>query len=204
MLHSDYQYGPMWLPEIIRPIKEGHADDIVLGSRLLGANPMQQGMPWWKFISNRFLTAAESIVFGLDLSEYHTGYRAFRSEILESVNIAMNSDNFIFDREVHSPGRSFEMPDHRSARSGAIFCACLVSIISRKLPLWYFDSMAPPTLRLASLWYGSSPAVRQPTAPLPGSLAAGEGGRPKDLTTCRNGRLIAIGPPPAACPIRRS
>lgn len=72
----------------------------MLGSRLLGANPTQQGMPWWKYISNRFLTTAENLVFGLDLSEYHTGYRAFRRDVLESVNFAMNSDKFIFDQEI--------------------------------------------------------------------------------------------------------
>jgi glycosyltransferase involved in cell wall biosynthesis len=99
MVHPDYQYDPTLLPEIIRPIEEGRAD-VVLGSRLMGINPMRQGMPWWKYISNRFLTGAENIVFGLKLSEYHTGYRAFRREVLESVNLQMNSDKFIFDQEI--------------------------------------------------------------------------------------------------------
>lgn len=99
MLHPDYQYDPTLLPQIIRPIHEGKAD-IVLGSRLLGSNPMKQGMPWWKYVSNRFLTAIENAAFGLELSEYHTGYRAFRREILEAMNTQMNSDQFIFDQEV--------------------------------------------------------------------------------------------------------
>jgi glycosyltransferase involved in cell wall biosynthesis len=99
MVHPDYQYDPTLLPEIIRPIEDGRAD-VVLGSRLMGKNPMEQGMPWWKYISNRFLTKAENVVFGLDLSEYHTGYRAFRRDVLESVNFAMNSDKFIFDQEI--------------------------------------------------------------------------------------------------------
>jgi glycosyltransferase involved in cell wall biosynthesis len=99
MVHPDYQYDPTLLPEVVRPIQEDRAD-VVLGSRLLGANPMQQGMPWWKYISNRFLTGLENVVFGLRLSEYHTGYRAFRREVLESVNLAMNSDKFIFDQEI--------------------------------------------------------------------------------------------------------
>src|SRR5262249_15785715 len=85
--------------EVIRPIQEGSAD-VVLGSRLLGANPMKQGMPWWKYISNRFLTWLENVTFGLKLAEYHTGYRAFRREVLESVNLEMNSDAFIFDQEI--------------------------------------------------------------------------------------------------------
>jgi glycosyltransferase involved in cell wall biosynthesis len=99
MVHPDYQYDPTLLPEIIRPIVEGAAD-VVLGSRLMRENPMSQGMPWWKYYSNRVLTALENLVFGLRLSEYHTGYRAFRREVLEAVNFQMNSDRFIFDQEI--------------------------------------------------------------------------------------------------------
>jgi glycosyltransferase involved in cell wall biosynthesis len=99
MVHPDYQYDPTLLPEIIRPIEEGTAD-VVLGSRLMGIHPIRQGMPWWKYYSNRFLTALENWVFGLRLSEYHTGYRAFRRQVLESVNLQMDSDKFIFDQEI--------------------------------------------------------------------------------------------------------
>jgi glycosyltransferase involved in cell wall biosynthesis len=99
MVHPDYQYDPTLLPEIVRPIQEGRADT-VLGSRLMGVSPMKQGMPWWKYISNRFLTWAENVVFGLKLSEYHTGYRAFSRDVLEAVNLQMNSDGFIFDQEI--------------------------------------------------------------------------------------------------------
>jgi glycosyltransferase involved in cell wall biosynthesis len=99
MVHPDYQYDPTLLPEIMRPIEEDRAD-VVLGSRLLGSHPVKQGMPWWKYVSNRFLTGLENRIFGLRLSEYHTGYRAFRREVLESVNLQMNSDKFIFDQEI--------------------------------------------------------------------------------------------------------
>lgn len=99
MVHPDYQYDPRLLPEVIRPIRHGDAD-VVLGSRLMGENPMRQGMPWWKYIANRFLTALENRCFGLHLSEYHTGYRAYTRAALESVNLAMNSDDFIFDQEI--------------------------------------------------------------------------------------------------------
>ena len=108
MVHPDYQYDPTLLPEIIKPIQDGTAD-VVLGSRLMGAHPMKQGMPWWKYISNRFLTMAENLVFGLRLSEYHTGYRAFSREALESVNLSMNSDNFIFDQEILAQMVGIEM-----------------------------------------------------------------------------------------------
>jgi len=99
MVHPDYQYDPALLPEMIQPIERGEAD-VVLGSRLLGGDPMKQGMPWWKYVSNRFLTGLENAVFGLRLAEYHTGYRAYRREALETVNLEMNSDNFIFDQEI--------------------------------------------------------------------------------------------------------
>lgn len=99
MVHPDYQYDPKFLPELVRPIQEGQAD-VVLGSRLLGENPMKQGMPWWKYFANRFLTRLENVAFGLSLSEYHTGYRAFSRRALEAVNREMNSDGFIFDQEI--------------------------------------------------------------------------------------------------------
>jgi glycosyltransferase involved in cell wall biosynthesis len=99
MVHPDYQYDPKLLPEVILPIRRAAAD-VVLGSRLMSGNPMRQGMPWWKYIANRFLTALENRCFGLRLSEYHTGYRAYTRAALESVNLEMNSDDFIFDQEI--------------------------------------------------------------------------------------------------------
>ena len=99
MVHPDYQYDPTLLPDVIAPIQRGEAD-VVLGSRLLGGDPMRQGMPWWKYYANRFLTEVENLVFGLKLAEYHTGYRAYTREVLEAVNFEMNSDNFIFDQDI--------------------------------------------------------------------------------------------------------
>lgn len=96
MVHPDYQYDPTLLPELIEPIKAGKAE-LVLGSRLLGGRPMEQGMPWWKLAGNRFLTQLENWVFGLKLAEFHTGYRAFHRFVLERVNLELNSDNFSFD-----------------------------------------------------------------------------------------------------------
>jgi glycosyltransferase involved in cell wall biosynthesis len=99
MVHPDYQYDPTLLPELVRPIEEGHYD-IVFGSRMKGMSAFKQGMPWWKYISNVALTWLENKVFGLHLSEFHTGYRAYRREVLESVNFLSNSDSFIFDQEI--------------------------------------------------------------------------------------------------------
>jgi glycosyltransferase involved in cell wall biosynthesis len=100
MVHPDYQYDPTLVPKMIEPIVKGEAD-LVLGSRLKGGgSAIAQGMPWWKYISNRFLTGVENVCFGLHLSEYHTGYRAFNRETLEAVNFRMNSDGFVFDQEI--------------------------------------------------------------------------------------------------------
>jgi glycosyltransferase involved in cell wall biosynthesis len=99
MVHPDYQYDPTLLPSIIAPIVNGDAD-VVLGSRLKSGSALAQGMPWWKYVANRFLTAVENRTFRLDLSEYHTGYRAFSREVLETVNFPMNSDGFVFDQEI--------------------------------------------------------------------------------------------------------
>jgi glycosyltransferase involved in cell wall biosynthesis len=99
MVHPDYQYDPTLLPEIIAPIIRGEAD-LVLGSRLKEGSAIKQGMPWWKYWANRFLTRLENRVFQLDHSEFHTGYRAFSREVLETVNFAMNSDGFVFDQEI--------------------------------------------------------------------------------------------------------
>ncbi len=99
MVHPDYQYDPTLVPQLIEPIVKGEAD-VVLGSRLKSGSALAQGMPWWKYLANRFLTMLENRVFGLSLSEFHTGYRAFRREVLETVNFAANSDGFVFDQEI--------------------------------------------------------------------------------------------------------
>jgi glycosyltransferase involved in cell wall biosynthesis len=99
MVHPDYQYDPTLVPQLIEPIVRDEAD-VVLGSRLKSGSALAQGMPWWKYLANRFLTRVENRVFGLSLSEYHTGYRAFRREVLETVNYTANSDGFVFDQEI--------------------------------------------------------------------------------------------------------
>ncbi len=99
MVHPDYQYDPRLLPDIIQPILEGKAD-VVFGSRMMSAPAYKQGMPWWKYLANKFLTGLENVVFGLSLSEFHTGYRAYHREVLEKVNFRANSDSFIFDQEI--------------------------------------------------------------------------------------------------------
>jgi glycosyltransferase involved in cell wall biosynthesis len=100
MVHPDYQYDATRIPELIAPIVAGEAD-MMLGSRFLG-DPLAGGMPRWKYVANRFLTGLENRVFGLRLSEYHSGFRAYSRELLESIDYHANSDDFVFDQELVS------------------------------------------------------------------------------------------------------
>ena len=99
MLHPDGQYDPAIIPNLCRVIESGEAD-IVLGSRWLGLDPAKAGMPWWKMIGNRFLTASENRVLGMKLSEYHTGYRAYSRRFLQAIPFLENSNDFVFDTQV--------------------------------------------------------------------------------------------------------
>jgi glycosyltransferase involved in cell wall biosynthesis len=98
MLHPDYQYDATRIPDLIAPIVAGETD-LMLGSRFLG-DPLAGGMPRWKYVSNRFLTTVENITFGLHLSEYHTGLRAYSRRLLERIPYHLNSDDFVFDQEL--------------------------------------------------------------------------------------------------------
>jgi glycosyltransferase involved in cell wall biosynthesis len=99
MIHPDYQYTPKLIPAMVSIIGND-LHPCVLGSRILGGYALKGGMPIWKYISNRFLTAAENILLGAKLSEYHTGYRAFSRPLLESLSLANNSDDFVFDNQM--------------------------------------------------------------------------------------------------------
>ena len=98
MLHPDYQYDATRIPALIAPIADG-TRDLMLGSRFLG-DPLAGGMPRWKYVSNRFLTVLENLAFGLRLSEYHTGLRAYSRRLLETIPYQLNSDDFVFDQEL--------------------------------------------------------------------------------------------------------
>lgn len=106
MLHPDYQYDSRLVPELIRPIQEGRAD-MVLGSRLLGGGTLANGMPLYKYISNRFLTMVENLVLGQHLSECHTGFRAYSRLLLTTIPFLLNSDKFVFDTEVIAEAVAF-------------------------------------------------------------------------------------------------
>ena len=101
MVHPDYQYTPKLIPAMASII----ANDlfpVVLGSRILGRGALKGGMPIYKYWANRFLTLTQNILVKQKLSEYHTGYRAFSKEVLETINFDLNSNNFVFDNQMLS------------------------------------------------------------------------------------------------------
>ena len=106
MLHPDYQYSPR-LIEAMVPLAASGEFDVILGSRILGEGALAGGMPLYKYISNRALTAFENVLLGLKLSEYHTGYRTFRREVLEALPLAECSDDFIFDNQMLAQAAMF-------------------------------------------------------------------------------------------------
>ena len=99
MLHPDYQYSPKLIPAMVAMITSGHYD-VILASRILSGGALKGGMPLYKYVANRLLTFTQNIFMGLKLSEYHTGYRAFRSDVLQSIDFESNSDDFIFDNQL--------------------------------------------------------------------------------------------------------
>ena len=101
MVHPDYQYTPKLIPSMAFLIAQG-LYQVVLGSRILGKGALRGGMPLYKYVFNRLLTAFENVMIGAKLSEYHTGYRAFSREVLEKINFASNSDDFVFDNQMLS------------------------------------------------------------------------------------------------------
>jgi glycosyltransferase involved in cell wall biosynthesis len=99
MVHPDYQYSPLLVPAMASMIAYGEYD-FVLGSRILAQNSVARGMPRYKYVANRVLTFVENLALGQKLSEYHTGLRAFSSELLAGLPIERNSDDFVFDNQI--------------------------------------------------------------------------------------------------------
>jgi glycosyltransferase involved in cell wall biosynthesis len=99
MVHPDYQYTPKLVSAMAGMIAYG-VYDVVLGSRILGGSALRGGMPQYKYVANRFLTAFQNIFTGAKLSEYHTGFRAFTKEVLTALPLLENSDDFVFDNEM--------------------------------------------------------------------------------------------------------
>jgi len=99
MLHPDYQYSPKIIPALTGLVASGEYD-LAIGSRILGGKARQGGMPLYKYLANRFLTAFQNLLLGAKLSEYHTGYRVFSRQVLETLPLWENFDDFLFDNEM--------------------------------------------------------------------------------------------------------
>jgi glycosyltransferase involved in cell wall biosynthesis len=136
MLHADYQYSPKLLLPMASMLCSGFFD-VVLGSRILGVGALAGGMPLYKYISNRVLTLIQNILLGHKLSEYHTGYRGFTRSVIESIPLARNSDDFVFDNQMLSQAI------YKGYRIGEISC-----------PTKYFPEASSINFR-RSIIYGS-------------------------------------------------
>lgn len=99
MVHPDYQYSPLLVPAMAAMIAYGEYD-MILGSRILAQNSIARGMPRYKYVANRALTAVENVMLGQKLSEYHTGLRAFSSTLLAALPVERNSNDFVFDNQM--------------------------------------------------------------------------------------------------------
>jgi hypothetical protein len=178
MLHPDNQYDPAIIPKLCAVIERGEAD-IVLGSRWLGLDPAKAGMPWWKRAGNRFLTALENRVLGLQLSEYHTGYRAYSRHFLQAIPFLENSNDFVFDTqvlvqaatfgfriaEVPAIGRYFEEASSVGLKTSVVYGLKTLAALARYIThragfsatwLTATNERADPAMR---------PAVRETAAP---------------------------------------
>lgn len=100
MIHPDYQYDSRLTPDLVRPVRERRFD-VMLGSRIrTRKEALEGGMPLYKYLGNRFLTIVENVILGQNLSEYHTGFRAFHKRVLKKLPFHKFSDDFVFDQEI--------------------------------------------------------------------------------------------------------
>jgi len=126
MLHPDYQYTPKLIHSMAYMIANG-VYPVVLGSRILGKGALKGGMPLYKYVANRFLTLTQNIFMNQKLSEYHTGFRAYKAQVLKDIDYHRFSDDFIFDNQVLAAifGKGYQIgemtcPTHYSEDSSSI------------------------------------------------------------------------------------
>ena len=150
MVHPDYQYTPK-LIESISYIIANEVYPVVLGSRILGKGALKGGMPLYKYFFNRLLTLAQNIIINQKLSEYHSGYRAFSSEVLKKINFELNSNDFVFDNqilaqifmegfeigEITCPTKYFDEASSINLKRSAIYgMGCMIVSFEYRLHKW--------------------------------------------------------------------
>src|SRR5213595_3087459 len=171
MLHPDYQYDPRLVTAMAAMVASG-TYDVVLGSRILGDTARRGGMPRYKYVSNRLLTAFQNLVMGTKLSEFHTGYRAFSRKVLEELPLLANSDDFVFDNqmlvqavawgftigEISCPTRYFAEASSINFKRSVVYGLGVLAT-SLKYRLWRWRLARPlifsksPTLRIGPSYY---------------------------------------------------
>jgi len=177
MLHPDYQYDPRLITAMAGMVASG-IYDVVLGSRILGNTARRGGMPLYKYIANRLLTAFQNLVLGTKLSEFHTGYRAFSRKVMETLPLLGNSDDFVFDNqmltqavafgfsigEISCPTKYFPEASSINFRRSLVYgLGVVVTSISYRLwrwGLWRSRRFSQsPTMRLGQAYYAGAQAV---------------------------------------------
>jgi glycosyltransferase involved in cell wall biosynthesis len=165
MVHPDYQYTPLLVTAMASMVAYG-VYHVVLGSRIIGGSALRGGMPFYKYVFNRLLTAFENLFLRVKLSEYHTGYRAFSREVLTQLPLLENSDDFVFDNqmlaqcvhfgfgigEVSCPTKYFEDASsinfRRSVKYGFGVLATTMQFFLQKIGLWQFRIFSPKGRKL--------------------------------------------------------
>ncbi len=156
MLHPDYQYDPR-LVTAMAAMVASDVYDVVIGSRILGNTALAGGMPRWKYVANRALTFVQNLLLGSKLSEFHSGYRAFSRRVLETLPLARNSDDFVFDNEmlvqslafgmrlgeISCPARYFEDASQINFRRSVVYgCGVLRTSLAYRAWKWGFTRPA--------------------------------------------------------------
>jgi glycosyltransferase involved in cell wall biosynthesis len=177
MLHPDYQYSPLLVEPMACMIAFG-VYDIVLGSRILGGGALQGGMPLYKYVSNRALTLVQNLALRAKLSEYHTGFRAYSRELLLSLPLEANSDDFIFDNqllaqciylgarigELSCPTRYFPEASSINLRRSAIYglgvLKTTMDCVAARVGLYRKSIFDFPPLQLNSKSFAAVPAEK--------------------------------------------
>ncbi len=170
MVHPDYQYTPLLVPAMAGMVASG-IYDMVLASRILGAGALKGGMPHYKYVANRLLTAFQNLFLGIKLSEYHTGFRAFSRELLQTLPLLENSDDFVFDNqmiaqgvmfgfnigEISCPTKYFEEASSinfkRSVQYGLGVLATTLGFVAHKLGVFQLPRFAKSGRKVTQVYY---------------------------------------------------
>jgi glycosyltransferase involved in cell wall biosynthesis len=189
MVHPDYQYTPLLVSAMASMIAFG-VYDVVLGSRILGGGALKGGMPLYKYIANRFLTAFQNLFTGAKLSEYHTGLRAFTKEVLMNLPLLENSDDFVFDNEmlaqcisfgyrigeVSCPTKYFDEASSinftRSLKYGFGVLRTTLKCYLQRLGIAHYRMFSPAGRKLVFDYYAPGPTTEAKTENRPGTVQA--------------------------------